>query len=183
MVDTAGGTPQVLLTGEALDAPTFSPDGSKIAYFGGERLRVMNADGSGSRVLTHDVFGAEAYVRGLVWSPDGTRLAIDFFGNIYTIGADGSDLTLVIPHGGNPNWSPDGSRIAYDFEDVSYPPGPHLEIADADGKNTQEFGNAGSGPWNPLVQPEPEVAEVPAASEGVTLTSPLLLGWPRWPWS
>ena len=176
VVDTAGGTPQVLLTGESLDSPTYSPDGSKIAYFGGERLRVMNADGSDSRVLTHDVFGAEAYARGLVWSPDGTRLAIDFFANIYTIEADGSDLTLVIPHGGNPNWSPDGSRIAYDFEDVSYPPGPHLEIADADGRNTQEFGNAGSGPWNPLVQPEPEVAEVPAASEGVTLTPPLLLG-------
>jgi WD40 repeat protein len=180
VVDAAGGTPHVLLTGGqptsyGLDTPTFSPDGSKIAYFAWDRedlrLRVMNADGSGSRVLGHVVFKDTGNTLGLVWSPDGTLLAIDYGGDIYTVRADGSDLTLVIPHGGSPNWSPDGSHIAYDFEDVSYPPGPHLEIADADGKNTQEFGNAGSGPWNPLVQPEPEVAEVSSVSEGLTLTS------------
>ena len=51
-----------------------------------------------------------------------------------------------------------------------------LEIAALDGTHVQEFGYGEPGPWNPLVQPEPEVAEVPAASEGVTLTPPLLLG-------
>jgi hypothetical protein len=38
-----------------------------------------------------------------------------------------------------------------------------------------EFAYESSWPWNPLVQPEPEVAQVPAASEGLTLTSTLLL--------
>ena len=182
VVDAGGGTPLLLLTGGNLQAPTFSPDGSKIAYFawivgGNYRLRVMNADGSGSRDLNRDAYDYTGHTLGLVWSPDGRRLAIDLGGDIYTVRADGSDLTLVVPHGGSPNWSPDGSRIAYDFEDVSYPPGPQLEIVDVDGKNTQEFRNARSGPWNPLVQPEPEpeVAEVPAASEGLTQTSTLLL--------
>jgi hypothetical protein len=123
----------------------------------------MDADGSGSRALTHDVFKETGYALRLVWSPDGTRLA-----NTYTIGADGSDLTLVIPHGRSPNWSPDGSCIAYTR-------GPHLEIADADGKHAQKFGYARSGPWNPLVQPEHEVAQAPATSEGLTLTWTLLL--------
>ena len=172
VVDAAGGTPRVLLTRAwGVDAPTFSPDGSKIAYFGGERLRVMNADGSGSRVLTHDVFGAEAYARRIAWSPDGTRLAIDFFGSTYTIGADGSNLALVIPLGRNPHWSPDGSRIAYGHGYRSH----LLEIAEADGTHVVEFGYGGSGPWNPLVQPEPEVAQVPAASEGLTMASTLFL--------
>jgi hypothetical protein len=176
VVDIAGGGPQALLTGRGLVAPTVSPDGSRIAYFSwgesGAHLRVINADGSGSRVLSHDVFEETGHTLGLVWSPDGTRLAIDYGGDIYTIKSNGSDLTLVIPQGGNPNWSPDGSHIAYDFGDV---PGPFLEIADADGKNVQEFANGRSGPWNPLVQPEPEVAEAPSASGGLTLTSMLLL--------
>jgi TolB protein len=151
VVDATGGTPQVLLTGSELSTPTFSPDGTKIAYFAwdGRRyhLRVMNADGSGSRVLSHDVFRDDGYLLNLLWSPDGTRLAIDYGGDLYTVRADGSDLTLVIPNGTDPNWSPDGTRIAYSHSH-------HLEIADADGTNTEEFGYARSGPWSPLVQPE-----------------------------
>ena len=131
----------------------------------------MNADGSGSRVLTHDVFGCGSLHHRLAWSPDGTRLAIDFFGNTYTIGADGSDLTLVIPLGRNPQWSPDGSRIAYGQGYRSH----LLEIADADGTHVVEFGYGGSGPWNPLVQPAPEVADVAAPSEALLTSTPLLL--------
>ena len=174
VVDAAGGTPSLLLAGGDLQAPTFSPDGSKIAYLecclpvgdGNYRLRVMNADGSGSRDLNNDAYDYAGNNLGLVWSPDGTRLAIDLgWGYLYGRGRRiGSHL--VVPDGGSPNWSPDGSRIAYDFEDVSAPPGPQLQIADADGKNIQEFRGARSGPWNPLVQPEPEVARIDSGERG-----------------
>jgi dipeptidyl aminopeptidase/acylaminoacyl peptidase len=195
VVDASGGTPRVLLPAgprrfpdevtsfRRTAFPTFSPDGSQIAFVdgwggAGTIFMVMNADGSDPRVLLHDeTFQGAGHIYSLVWSPDGTRLAFDsdFAYGIYTFGADGSGLTLVIPGGRNPHWSPDGSHIAYDNVDVPFPPGPYLEIADADGKNPQVFGNARSGPWNPLVQPEPEVAEAPAASEGLTFTSTLLL--------
>jgi Tol biopolymer transport system component len=158
--------------------PTFSPDGTQIAYFDGfgdnsHSLRVVNADGGDLHVLIDNI---EAYrISNLVWSPDGTRLA---FGRvpegIYTIGVDGSGLSLVIPGGAYPNWSPDGSRISYSQQNYSSPIGPLL-IAAADGANAVQFYNRGSsGPWNPLVQPESEVAEVPAASEGSTPASLLL---------
>ncbi len=101
----------------------------------------MNADGSGSRALGHVTFKDQGGGPRLVWSPDGTRLAIDYRG-IYTVRADGSDLTLVT-HGRSPNWSPDGSRIAYTAA-------ASLVIADADGRHAQEFGDARSGPWNPV---------------------------------
>jgi dipeptidyl aminopeptidase/acylaminoacyl peptidase len=159
--------------------PTFSPDGTQIAYFDGfgdnsHSLRMVNADGGALQVLIDNI---EAYrISNLVWSPDATRLA---FGRvpdgIYTIGVDGSGLTLVIPGGAYPHWSPDGSRILYQEQKYSSPLGPLL-IADADGTDLVEFHRRGSGgPWNPLVQPKPEVAEVPEASGGLTQTSTLLL--------
>ena len=166
--------------------PTFSPDGTQIAYFDGfgdnsHSLRVVNADGGDLHVLIDNI---EAYrISNLAWSPDGSRLAFgrrNFMG-IYTIGVDGSDLTLVIPAGENPHWSPDGSRISFEWGQGEF------RIADRDGSHVQVFGLSlrpwhsngytASGPWNPLVrsEQEPEVAEVPEASGGLTQTSTLLL--------
>jgi hypothetical protein len=172
VVDASGGPPRALLpevrTGQYL--PTFSPDGSQIAYFADSSgdaadLRVMNADGSGSRVLFTDRRFYGLHMDHLVWSPDGTRLAFDADGEIYTVGADGSGLTRVI-HGEDPQWSPDGSRIAYTLGG--------LVIADPDGTNAQRFNYATSGPWNPLPEASSDVA--PATSRGATFDAKILGG-------
>jgi Tol biopolymer transport system component len=174
MVDATGGTPRRLLAAgrrwysafghtarSLLLWPTFSPDGSQIAYIDGmgdhsNSLRVMNADGSGSRVLLkdHGVMHNSAFPGGLVWSPDGSRLALGLGyipDTIYVVGADGSGLTPIAV-GAHPEWSPDGSRIS--FDKMTGSERLAMTIADVDGTHVQRFNDARSGPWNPLPRAE-----------------------------
>jgi WD40-like Beta Propeller Repeat len=174
-VDANGGTPRLLRRSirSLFVNPTFSPDGTKIAYFqlmaSTYSLRVMNADGTGDRVLLGsqavDCFYPSTLVRP-AWSPDGTQIAFSCDDpGIRVVGADGSGLRTVIgnedllgalpagvrpsvePGFGNPYWSPDWSRIAFE---VSWrrdlPAGtrtnadaPRLAIANADGTHIQVF--------------------------------------------
>ena len=89
-------------------------------------LYVMNADGSGQRRLTSDVFAGSA------WSPDGQKIAFerdrhrkfvpgaytpaDSNIEIYLINADGSGERRLTRNAGNhfgAVWSPDGQKIAF----------------------------------------------------------------------
>lgn len=124
-VMNADGTGDKELPGQAENVnlfPTWSPDGTKIAFMGGEKAEgeaykayVVNADGTGARTL-------EAGVRlsGLpCWSPDGSKLALiagEMRPELYLINADGTGLRKVGPEGSGaifPFWMPDGKRIGY----------------------------------------------------------------------
>jgi Tol biopolymer transport system component len=169
VVGAEGGTPHTLLAanrswfpafgrGATLFVPTFSPDGTQVAFFAGRydnsnTLWVMNADGGDPHALLDDAMPGFGFIFHLVWSPDGTRLAFDVkhgsgtTDGIYVVDADGSDLRLAIPGGSTPSWSPDGSRIAY--QPIAGSATSTLEIANLDGTHVEQFGYGGSGPWNP----------------------------------
>lgn len=142
------------LTNDTMDdfAPVWSPDGSKIAFFQTPYSRsmswsypygswppitihVVNADGSQSRNLTP--VGNRGF-RDLVWSPDGTQLAVrcdDGTGNrqICVLNSDGTNLHSVVPTalvGSEPVWSPDSHWIAFVAEQSALLGGIYLVSAD-----------------------------------------------------
>ena len=98
--------------------PSWSPDGVRLAYTtfsDGEKLAVMNADGSSQRELPGVAYEA-------AWTPDGKRFAyVTTRGvnneEIYLMKTDGTQRTRLTDIPGYdhwpPTWSPDGARIAF----------------------------------------------------------------------
>jgi Tol biopolymer transport system component/predicted Ser/Thr protein kinase len=100
----------------------FSPDGQHIAFVKADSdLYEANSDGSGSHKLV-----TEPFIRSLVFSPDGRRLAFDVTDKqtsnitIWEAKRDGSDLHPVLPAGWNAparqccgTWTPDGRLFLF----------------------------------------------------------------------
>jgi YD repeat-containing protein len=157
VVDANGGSPRLLLASgqrtwpdgstfrTGLGSPTFSPDGTQIAYFDGmgdwgNTLRVMNADGGDVRALIDQEYG---HADDLAWSSDGSLLAFDerFGGGIWIVGVDGSGL-VEVPKGGEPQWSPTGSRLAFRSAGGIW-------VINADGSGRRQVASVGRDPvWS-----------------------------------
>lgn len=120
--------------------PSWAPDGHRIAFQAGGQIHVVNADGSGDRVLTNQALGAF----NPAWSPTGSRIAFEGrvqrsqeVSEIFGMNEDGSaPVNLTTGRGADmqPVWSPDGRKIAL----VTYDPaaaGTNFEVAvmNADG--------------------------------------------------
>ena len=104
--------------------PSWSPDGSKIAFSGAKRgvladVFVINADGS-NRVQLTTAPDDDVLPR---WSPDGSQIIYTanpnpngWVADIAVMGADGTN-PVKLTHGTDQSldgsWSPDGTRIAF----------------------------------------------------------------------
>ena len=114
--------------------PTYSPDGTKIAFrhgddlvepSGDEEIYVMDADGTNVRRLTDNADFDSAPA----WSPDGRQIAFENAPaatlqpgvepqekDIYVMDADGTNVRRLTDSPGldeGPVWSPDGTKVAF----------------------------------------------------------------------
>lgn len=152
--------------------PSWSPDGSRIAFMGvadsvGYSIFVENSDGTARRRLT---FGTDFEPE---WSPVGARIAfielpLSLPSQILVINADGSGQQALESEGQpyDPAWSPDGFQLAYDretFDSTSNESTGPVEIfrMNAHGSEAREITSFGhtfasfSQAWSPTWKPTP----------------------------
>jgi Tol biopolymer transport system component len=117
----------------------WSPDDRRLAFAGGG-IKVVNADGTGLRRVTHGPDGSPS------WSADGRTIVFGRRGQIFRVRADGTGLRRLA-RGSRPQLSPDGRTIAY--------LGGHggVWLMDADGSRRRRLHRAGDAneavAWSP----------------------------------
>ena len=110
------------------------------------KIYVMDEDGSGQTMIAETTRGGS-----LTWSPDGTKLAFDDVGGIYTVNADGTGETRVptTSHPDQwPSWSPDGTKLAVRiFEGRT----AAIDIVNIDGSGRRRLitGDVAHPAWSP----------------------------------
>jgi Tol biopolymer transport system component len=109
-----GSEPQQMST-EPMTEAQWSPDGSQVLLTHEASISIAEADGSNPR----DLIGGYSPV----WSPDGTRLVIEYDVNqdaiplLALVDLDGQEIWSGVV-GDGATWSPDGTRIAVE---ITYP--------------------------------------------------------------
>jgi TolB protein len=140
LVDLGSGVVTPLTTGSADRAPSWSPDGQRIAFARSGDIELIRPDGTGLEPLTTGAADDEMPA----WSPEGSRIAFIRDGSLALMGASGAGLRVVADTGYDedkgyraaeyPSWTLDGQRIALDRSFIYVGGGALVTVDAATGK-------------------------------------------------
>jgi Tol biopolymer transport system component len=154
------GTLPLLLVGSgavAGNSPT--PRNGLITASGRDGISLIDSQTSAHRLIAKTKGAEEA-----TWSPDGRLLAFEIWddsgADVYSVGADGSDLRLVLKNAWSPSWSPDSKQLVVARETCYQDPcsaddfaTSNLFLVDADGGNPRQLTFVADGAdapeWSP----------------------------------
>lgn len=152
-------------------APTWSPDGSQLAFIGYTRslsgstqtnIYVVNRDGTGLRQVTRFTNGALIGADKISWSRNGLKIAFAMVRDIHVVNSDGLSDPVNLTNTADrdesdPVFSPGGGRIAYVVNHFNDKLKSGLYIMKSSGQNPTQILSAidplpNRPAWNPLSQ-------------------------------
>ncbi|HRC61032.1 MAG: Tol-Pal system protein TolB [Propionivibrio sp.] len=159
IADADGQNAQAALKSkEPIISPSWSPDGSRLAYVSFENKKpvvYVHSLATGKRIVVANFKGSNSAP---TWSPDGRKLAVvltkEGGSQIFTVNTDGSGAQRLTPTSGintEPFFSPDGQSIYFTSDRGG---SPQIYRISADGGAAQRISFEGSYNVSPRISPD-----------------------------